>query len=467
MDTYNSRIDEDYTGFSQGSTDVISALHKALSAGSGVDAAAFTGGRALIPESLDTTLVNVLWNQEEAKLFKALKKQPVKSPVHQWTKRTDVGASDGAWVAEGGDSIEADQTIQRMFAVMKYLQTLRKVTLQMTLTNSIEDSIALEKQAGALWIIKQVERALFNGDSSVVAEEPDGLDKLITTNIIDLRGKTANSSQFETAISEACRRIRGYFGVATDMFMSLMAMDNVQGLLRDRIRFPANSGGDGRTLGNMIFEQYPTPFGKPNLNDDIFITEGGAPVASALTTTRPSQVTISLSRQAASGGRTSHFASGDAGSYYYKVVAVNKYGGALASTAVQVTNVVAGDEVVIAITDGSTAGTGYFVYRSKKDAADGTDCRYAYKIARASASPTIYDTNADLPGCSSSYILNLNSTYDAIEWQQFLPLMKFDLYPTNAPIFPFLMLLFGTLGLKKEEQTVRIKNIAPSTLGWF
>jgi len=45
--------------------------------------------------------------------------------------------------------------------------------------------------------------------------------------------------------------------------------------------------------------------------------------------------------------------------------------------------------------------------------------------------------------------------------------MKFDLYPTNAAVYPFLMLLFGFLAVKKPVQHVRIKNIAPSGLGWF
>ena len=40
--------------------DGLALLQKALQAGSGVDAAAFSGGRALIPESLDSTLVSVL-----------------------------------------------------------------------------------------------------------------------------------------------------------------------------------------------------------------------------------------------------------------------------------------------------------------------------------------------------------------------------------------------------------------------
>ncbi len=463
MDPTMARIEESFSGFAQGNGETLEALEKALSAGSGVDAAAFVGGRALIPESMDTTLVNVLWNQDEARLFKKLKKKPIKSPVHQWNKRTGVGDADGAWVAEGGASFEKDQDIARKYLTMKYLQTLRKVTLQATLTNAIEDPVSSEKVAGTLWIIQQVERALFRGNSSVVAEEPDGLDALILpANVIDLRGRPASHSTFEDAIGEGSRIIRSNYGVPTDLLTSLMTMEDVQKLLRDRIRF-----GAGKEEGSTIFTAYPTPFGKPDLTDDIFITEGGVPVASTLTANRPSQITFTATRQAASGGRISQFGATDAGSYYYVIFAQNKYGNSIASAAVQVTGVLAGDEVALAITDGGTAGTGYVVCRCKKDATGGTVYKEMFRIARATASPTIYDVNADLPGCSSSYLLNLNQTYDAIEWSQFLPLMKFDLYPTNEAVLPFLMLLFGALAVKKGEQMVRIKNIAPSNLGWF
>ena len=452
------QLDTGFSGFQQGNQEMMESLFKALEAGSGVDAASFTGGRALIPESLDTTLVNLLWKQDEAKLFKALKKQTVKSPVHQWTRRTGVGDEDGAWVAEGGESQEKDSDIERAYTTMKYLQTLRKVTLQATISNTIEDAITLEKQSGTLWIVKQVEKILFGGDSSVITEQPDGLDKLITDsdNILDIRGKTANSAEFEAAIKNGARVIRQNYGIATDLYCSLLAMSDVQDLLKDRIRFEAKKD----VLGGAVFTEYPTPFGTPKLVDDLFIIEGDIPAASSLTATRPSQPTISTS----AAGSGSDFAAGDAGTYSYKVVAVNKFGDSLASANSEQA-VTTGQEVSITCNDGGTAGTGWKIYRAKVD--ETADWKFMFQVARTGDAQVVKDTNAYLPGCSTGYLLNLNGMYDAIEWQQFLPMMKFELYPTNAAVYPFLMLLFGALGLKKKEQMVKIINIAPSTLGWF
>ncbi len=452
----------EYEGYAQAGSETLQMLTKALQAGTGVDAGAFTGGRALIPESLEQTLVNILHTQDEAVLFKALKKTTIKSPVHQWDERSEVGADDGAWVPEGGDSVEADQTIARKYITMKYLQTLRKLTLQAQISNMIEDAMALEKNAGTLWLIRNIEKGLIYGNSDYVAEQPNGLIKLIpTSNVVDMRGGDATSGSFEDVINESCRIIRESYGKASLMLTSTMVMQDVQKLLRDRIRFEA-----GRTEGTSVFSKYPTPFGTPELKEDIFVKEGDVPAASSLSSQRPGAPTIG-SVTTPTGGADSKFAAGDAGQYVYKIVAVNRYGDSVATAEEIVAGVVAGDKVVIPVTEGSPVGTAYKVYRSKLAGATGAVVKYAFTVKHTGSPMDVEDYNSFLPGCSDSFILTMTSLYDAIEWAQFLPMMKFDLYPTNAAVIPFLMLLFGALALKKPVQHIRIKNIAPASLGWF
>jgi len=456
-------LDFDYTGFADaGNIESLQALQKALTAGSGVDAGSFTGGRALIPESLDNTLVNILWSQDEAKLFQALKKQPIKSPVHQWDTRTGVGSADGAWVPEGGDSEEADQTIERKYMTAKYLQTLRKVTLQMSISNSIEDAMTLEQNAGTLWLIRNVERGLFYGNSANVAEEPDGLIAQIpASNVLDLRGASADSASFEDNLTEGMRIIRNNYGKGSLFLGSTMVMKDFQKLIKDRLRFEAREAG----LGATVFDKYPTPFGTLDIKDDIFIQEGNTPVASVLTSKRPGQPTIGSATSPVDA--TANFTSGDAGDYVYKVVAVNRYGDSIASAEAVVTGVAAGDNVTLPVTAGSPAPTAYKVYRSKKGGGSGAEVRYAFTVPYTGSPMDVIDRNWDLPGCSDVYLLTMGAVYDAIEWFQFLPMMKFNLYPTTAAVYPFLMLLFGGLGLKKPVEHIRIKNVSPSNLGWF
>jgi hypothetical protein len=474
-------FDKNYEGFASGNNETMEMLSKALSAGTGVDAGSFSGGRALTPESLDYTLVNVLHNQDEARLFQRLKKKPIKSVIHQWNERTEVGDDDGAWVPEGGDSQEKDQTVARKYMAAKYLQTLRKVTLQAAMSDMVENAMALEKEAGTLWLIRNVEKGLIYGNSDYVTEQPDGLIKQINTaaNIIDMRGAKGFSSQFEDKMTEGCRIIRDNFGKASLFLGSTKVIQDVQGLLKDKLRWPiggipnnpnpmgtpVGAASAGGTSGGAFPTNYPTPFGAPELLDDIFIKEGGVPVQSSISAYRPGAPTLGTMAHTADAG--SQFGSSDAGNYAYKVVAVNKYGDSVASSEILVTGVAAGERVTFVITAGSPVATAYKIYRSKVGGITGAEVRYMATVAYTSGTQTFTDLNADLPGCSDAFILTMDPIFDSIEWFQFLPMMKFDLYPTNAAVFPFLMLLFGGMGLKKKNQHIRIKNICPSDGGWF
>lgn len=440
-------------GFGQANTAVMEDLVKALEAGAGTDSSNFTGGRALIPESLDKTLVNVLWNQEHAKLFKALKKQSVSSTVHEWNKRDGVGDADGAWVAEGGNSFEKNQDIARKTLQMKYLQTKRSATLQAVTANTLEGAEAIEVNAGTLWLIRQIEESMFNGNSAVIAEQPDGLDVLIPTeNVIDLRGKKASDVEFEDAMTKGSRLIYDNYGMASELYASTITMQNVQERLRDRLRF--QPGTDG--VASQLFTKYPTNHGNLDLLSDVFIKAGSAPRPSTLSE-KPDTPTATIAK----ANSSSLFGAGDAGAYFYKIVATSKYGDSIESSPLAVT-VAENDIVTITITNVATleasGATGIKVYRTPV----GGTADQAVEIKgllQAGVPATIDDENEELPGTSSCYLLNTSPSANVMEFAQFLPMMKFPLYPTNAAVYPFLMLLFGALALKKGEQTVRIKNI--------
>lgn len=477
---------QNYVGHGDfGNIDVLENLQKALTAGSGVDAAAFAGGRALIPESLENTLVNVLWSQDEARLFQRVKKRPIPSPVHQWDKRTAVGNSDGAWVAEGGTSFEKDQTIARVYETAKYLQTLRKATLQATLSNMIENAMTIEQNAGALWVIREVEKVLFYGNDYMITEQPKGIlqqinrgaqggatpdlpdtyGSFVGDNILDVRGASADSATFENKMNEATRVIRDSYGKGSLLLVSTMVMQDVQNLLRDRIRF-----GVGQVVGTAIFNRYPTPFGELELLDDVFIREGAVPGTPSILAGVPSTPTENTAPTdtALAGSEISFFGAVEAagGTYDYAVTAVNKFGESAAVALTQLASVTAGQKVVIIIAEGATAPVAYNLYRSKQGAGTG-DLRYVKTFKRTGANTTVADFNAELPGTSHGFILTMDQVYDAIEWFQFLPMMKFDLYPTNQAVYPFLMMLFGALALKKTEQAAYVRNISPANMGWF
>lgn len=85
--------------FSEGNTNLEDFI-KALTAGSGVDASEFTGGRALIPESLQGSTVKYIVKKEELDdLFKSLMIEMIKGRVRNYNDLTnyvlDRGYSDG------------------------------------------------------------------------------------------------------------------------------------------------------------------------------------------------------------------------------------------------------------------------------------------------------------------------------------------------------------------------------------
>ena len=185
----------------------------------------------------------------------------------------------------------------------------------------------------------------YTGNSDYITEEPDGLDKLVTTNVIDLRGADATSSAFEDAITAGSRQIRDSFGKPSLMLSSTMAMEDIQKLLRDRIRVPSGV----TDAGSNVFNSYPTKFGKPVLEDNVFIKEGDVPATSSLTSLNPTAPTINSQTTSTA---TSNFVAATARNYWYKIVAVNKYGDSAATAAGSATAIAAGEINTISVTEG-------------------------------------------------------------------------------------------------------------------
>lgn len=87
----------------------VNELQKALQAGYGTDSANFTGGRVLIPENLESEVLNVVAQlKEDCKIMNAVKKTPVRSTVHEVNLRTGHGDFKHLSVAEDGQSSDTD-----------------------------------------------------------------------------------------------------------------------------------------------------------------------------------------------------------------------------------------------------------------------------------------------------------------------------------------------------------------------
>lgn len=448
-------------------------LLKALSAGSGTDSAKFTGGRSLQFEDIEMSMVNAMAvKQEDFKLTNLLKTQKVNSTVHEYVRRNDAGEHMNIFADEGGEAGDTDQSIERVTKPMKYMQTYREATLQIQIAKGVEDALSSEKMAGTLTILKGLEFGMFQADSDVVPQQFDSVLKQVVSNpshrnLVDLRGAKMSDAAGEESINNIAQRVFDNGGSLSHAFMPSVIASDFQKLARDRLRF-----GENDTKGGRVVLEYPTTFsgdikiaGKEAGPDKMFHVKGKIS-ASGDANKRPSAPTFALTAQGLTASGGPGFVTAEAGTYFYAVHAINAYGISEGAAAASVA-VTAGQEVKIVITPGVTKGSGYIITRSKKDGS-GSDLREMIRVGIGSAATTTHlDQQDDLPGTGSILYLSHDVVEPSAQFDQFLPLMKFDLAATRSPVTPFLVILFGTPDIKVPWFHGVVKNIGYTNDGFL
>ncbi len=444
----------------------VNELQKALTAGYGTDSSQFTGGRALIPENLESEVVNVVAQlKEDCKVMNSVKKTPVRSTVHEVNLRTGHGDYRHLSVAEGGASIDTDQALERKTFAMKYLQTRRSVTKQMEAAETFEGALASEKLAGVETILKGAEFQCFHGDSSIVPTEFDGFLAAIKKansedrNIIDLKGATIGSYG-EKLFEEVAAKVRNNGGFIDKALFPVVLAKDIKELFADRQRYIMNNALPNYSVPTL--PPYGTAVGANIALDgeeagaDMFYEVKGKVVAEGDSTRRPA---APASITASASGSGSSFAGTDAGDYTYTVHAVNQYGISAGTSIAAAVTVAAGNKVTLTITPGSgVVATGFIICRSKKD---GTEVMEMDKVANSGNATTTYeDTNDELPGTASMIFLPKKRFQPVYTFGQLLPACTFPLAPTNTAETPFLVMLYGGLEVRAPKQCGLVKNIS-------
>jgi len=470
-------------GRSQGEMglDAVEALQKALTAGYGTDPATFTGGSALRVQSLDKTMYATIQENKHFRLFNALASSNSTATVDEWTEQNGVGGFlGGSSNTETGVIASADGSYARRTALVKYLMTKREVSLVATLGNNIASAEAIEQSNGAAQLLSDAEFLCFEGDSAVVPTEFDGVYAQIAAgiaagqvddaNIIDAGATPLNSIHM---INKAAAQVSsfGNFGVLTHVFTSNLVQSDFDTGLDPAFRVALDNSPNSLMLGAPV-AGIKTSWGVIKTMPDVFVREDlrNMPfqllyptVAAAQDGLKPAGVALAVAADAAS-----QFTAPRAGNYYYLVTGVNAAGQSTGFvSAVQA--VAAGQKCTLTITK-SVAGaeTGYIVYRSRQNGTNAVnDFRECARVARTGASTVWVDQNRMIPGTTKAYLLNMAQGGTAISWRQFLPMMRFALYPTNSATIPWAQLLFGYLRLTKRRHHVVIKNILPTGSTWL
>ena len=463
------------SGFGAGTDQDIAELSKALEAGYQTGAGK-TGGSALRVESLEASLKVLTYTSSHIKLWKKIPKSPAYSTVEEYNQLINYGGNQNPFVQEGELPQATDTSYARRVQLVKFLGTTREVTHQASLVHPAHgDLIALENQSGILWLLEQVERNLFAGDSSLSfdgeAEQWDGLDSLIdASSVLDLEG---NSSQ-EADMEEAANEIIENYGFPTDMFLGTRTMSDLVKTFypRERVSLPAPQNGQ---VGQSI-QTISTQAGVIEFNPDVFIRQTSTPPAAATSPNAPAAPAIiaAITPTGTSGDHNKGAPTGTS-NVNYVATACNRFGESAPSpvqAAVEAQTQVnkdAGTYLPVSVDNAPSVGAfpaEYLrIYRSSATLAAGvpTDLS-AYALvaqvpvaSQAASGTTVWnDENLTLPFTSTAYLGEL--TPSVLTFRQLMPMMKMDL-AVLSPAYRWMILLYGTPILFAPKKWIRMINI--------
>ena len=474
LNHYNQQ--QPVNGFGVDSSANISDLQKALEAG--FQLTGQTGGSALRVESLEGSLKVVTHTAHHIKFWKKMPKSPAYSTVEEYNQLLDYGSDAGAFVQEGELPPSQDTTYARRTSLVKFIGTTREVTHPMTVVHPAHgDVIALENQAGILWLLEKIENSLFKGDSGLAfdgeSEQWDGLDALIDpTSFIDLEGNPLQ----EADVEEGANQLVEQFAYPTDLWLGTrVASDLVKTFYpRERVQLPAPQNG----MVGMSVNSVMTQAGVMELNPNVFLRQLPSPPVSATSPNAPA--TPSAPATFAAAGADGDFAKGAPAGvsnfYGYAITAANRFGEsapvyAAADFEVTTGMVTAGNHVGFNIVNAATIGTfkpEYFrVYRTRAKAAaaastTATDFSLIAQVPAATqaAGPggvtAFADVNFLLPFTDIAYMGEM--TPSVMTFRQLLPMLRMDL-AVLAPAYRWMILMYGTPLLFAPRKWLRMVNV--------
>lgn len=454
-------------GFGVSSPEDVYELNKALTAGNSIAAPGSVtagDGFALRVESLERTLKNLTYRMEHFKLWKNITKMAAYNTVEEINTLLSYGANqDAGWIDEGDLPTEADSSYQRNYVKIKYLGVVGRVTHVMSLVRPAHQNvIAQETVNKTMLLLKMIERGLFKGDSTLDSLQFDGFERLITdnsptANIIDKRGQPLSQDDLIAAaliIFDAPN-----YGTPTDLYCNPKVKADLTRTFFPNGRYDVFQKPANGMMG-LDMKGCTTPAGDIQFQPDVFIDDGGLASATAVgdSTKRPATPTVGAS--ADSGDATALFGADDAGSYYYKVVACNRYGKSapVSVDSGSAVTVDAGDAVTFTMTPGSAVAVSWYeVFRSKKSGTLAT-ARLILRVTNAGGAGTqlITDKNWSLPYCTNSYMFQQNA--DCMSVKQLAPMLKIPLATIDSSI-RWQQLVYLAPVLYAPGRVVMFKNV--------
>ncbi|MGD9496242.1 MAG: hypothetical protein AB7Y46_08025 [Armatimonadota bacterium] len=446
----------------------LEALRKALTAGTGTDSATFTGGRALVVESLEDTLQDTLWGERHIKLFKRLRSEPIYATVDEWVSRSSYGSPWGHAVGETDSPTVTTADLARQVAMVKFYRDKREVSHVMTLTRSIEDAMAEEEVAGTRTLLGRIEEDLFHGNPSVFPYRIQGLENIIFDQggdlVVDAHGGDVTDAG---PFHEIAGTIYNEGGVLDLVFHNPLVQADIDTALQVAQRFVAPLEADGRVRFGASQRALATAYGDIDFEPDRFVRAGWTMRAPDQAVGPDAPGTPTVNSVAGNGGSIYCQQNLPAGNYYVRVSAVCENGESAAAAAQAVT-LTAGKAIVINVSAADAKATGFRVYLSAVGAADGSDCRFHGEYQYTATPQNITVDGHYVTGSTTVFCLSAGVAESAIDWRQLLPMIKMDL-AVVGPAFPFLLCIYGYLRVMKPNFHGAVRNVIPANVrasGW-
>lgn len=468
---FNENLTQGSQGFGQSTASDVENLTKALSAGHEVNPLQLEGGGAFRVESLENSLKILTFSDSHIKFWKKIPKQKAYSTVEQYGQLLDYGRAQGGFVAEGQLPETNDSKYARRASFVKFLGTTREVTHPMTLvTSAFGDVVARQNQDGIMWMLKQLEYALFWGDSKLMPGGEEGLEFDGINNMID-KGNTidlAGNYLEEKHINWGAQMIIQNYGTPTDLFLpfEVMAQFSQEFFPKERVIMPTQ---DGYQAG-VVVNKFMTHGGEVNFEPNLFLNKTVALVTVQPSLKAPTVGTLEIDAASALTGNAGDWGKSGAGTYKYKVTFCNAFGESVASNEASIV-LAAGDlnkgvELHIKNPASTPFPIEYVkIYRTEKDGND------FYEVAKLGVSTTVangetlFIDNCDtMANTYTAFMGELSQ--EVIAFKQLAPLMKMDL-ATLGPVIRWMILLYGVPVVYAPKKWMRFTNIKADVPGFI
>jgi len=456
-------------------TENLQSLMKALEAGSQNAApSTLVQGAALQIEDLSPVMHNVTFGDQHIKMQKSLAVKDSKSQLIQFNRQLDYGIFGGSAQFEGGIGEEETSSYVRAVVPMAYYSTTRRVTIAANMITPFDGVKAEDRAAedATKKLAGDIEFDIFHGQAHfsnagqfdgnplAVAQIPNmvGLDQQIRqsddqSNTQDLMFAEFGSDQSvvlavngglsQSIIEDAAVRSAMNMGAADSLHLDPISLSTYNKIANSKERIIL-AGSPQESTGASLRQQW-TASGAIQLEPSRFLSGKTRPARSRAGS--PAAPTLNTPTITTGAGSLL-----EAGTYQYRVTAVNMRGESAISAAVSATVTTTGDAVNLTIV--AVSGAQYYnVYRSNKNGS-ANDVKFIGRIRQGSGNPVFVDLGNKSPGFVTAYLLQK----DTMALHQLAPYSKLKLAVSDLSL-PEAHFRFLCLAVYQPRKNVILDNI--------